>query len=160
MKVENWINTKDCNCPPGKYEGSWIKRYGKEELGDKSKRVECSRVGCYAAATDGAHVRKEGEDKTYIIPLCNPCNKIRGEYIDVDDNTIFMSLIDCRCGESLINKELSSGYRPSDRVGYEKIGSRMDPLQLILIIILCILFSPFLLCFGALYLLGSLEKKE
>lgn len=39
------------------------------------KADSCHRLGCYAKATDGAHVQLvNGGDEWYIVPLCHSCN--------------------------------------------------------------------------------------
>ena len=70
MKVKNLNGTSanKCNC------GSWLEHW--EKFSEK-KRGTCSKVGCAAKATVGAHVQKDGstDEAWYIVPLCDGCNK-------------------------------------------------------------------------------------
>jgi len=52
--------------------GNWI-RFWEQATGLTA--TSCHRIGCYAAATDGAHVKlADGSNKWYIVPLCHKCN--------------------------------------------------------------------------------------
>ena len=52
----------------------------------------CAVEGCGKRATDGAHVLKAGEDKSwYIIPLCREHNGKHGGILEIIDRVQFVS---------------------------------------------------------------------
>ena len=110
IEIENWYDTSGCNCKPGKLDNCWRKRWSKKFHEDKNYMPQCSEENCSKDGTDGAHVRKKGGWKTYIIPLCNYHNKQYNEYLVVTDDTQFLALKGCEHGRSYMSG-LRSGSR-------------------------------------------------
>lgn len=72
-----WKNKKgtggrSCNC--GSWKNHWINNT------DKSWPSTCSIAGCNNSATLGAHVINSNISGEKIIPSCDSCNKLDGEF--------------------------------------------------------------------------------
>lgn len=61
------------NLKEGSRPGNWIK-YWEDATGQKAGL--CHKVGCFAKATDGAHVQLSNsiDHRWWIVPLCHQCN--------------------------------------------------------------------------------------
>ena len=71
------------NLKEGSRPGDWL-QYWEKQTGMKAGT--CHKTGCYATATDGAHVQLIDSDNGnwYIVPLCHKCNCQFGESFYVD----------------------------------------------------------------------------
>jgi hypothetical protein len=71
-EVENILHTGN-DDPPPPY-SAWLKYW-------EGKTYQhghlCSNFMCLKRATLGGHVKIEGDDTPYIIPLCDSCNKLK-----------------------------------------------------------------------------------
>jgi hypothetical protein len=110
MEIENWTDTQNCNCSPGKLENSWRKRYCKEIMGNKDFMPKCSVRFCTNDGNDGSHIRIKRGWKTSIIPLCHSHNLTYDKYLKVNKNVKCLNLKGCRCGRSTITN-IRSGSR-------------------------------------------------
>ncbi|KUO52321.1 MAG: hypothetical protein APF76_04615 [Desulfitibacter sp. BRH_c19] len=79
MKVtaSGWKNrggtgSRSCNC--GTWKQHWINCLG------KSWPNECSISGCTNKATLGAHIINSEVSGEKIVPACDSCNKLSGEF--------------------------------------------------------------------------------
>ena len=71
-RVENIPHTGD-DDPPPPY-AAWLKYWeGKTYQYDRY----CSNFFCLKKATLGGHIKVDGDDIPYIIPLCDSCNKLK-----------------------------------------------------------------------------------
>lgn len=77
ITAKNWKNKKgtsgrSCNC--GSWKQHWINNSG------KSWPSTCSIDGCNNSATLGAHVINSNVSGEKIVPACDSCNKLDGEF--------------------------------------------------------------------------------
>ena len=57
---------------------SWLKYW---EVSVRHRAGRCNNIGCFEAATDGAHVQLEGGDESWwIVPMCHKCNCQFGQH--------------------------------------------------------------------------------
>ncbi len=63
---------RSCNC--GSWKQHWINSSG------KSWPKECSILGCSNNATLGAHIINSSVSGEKIVPACDSCNKLTGEF--------------------------------------------------------------------------------
>jgi len=81
MKIRNLNNTSDnpkCPC------GAWIKHW---EQYTGLNPISCSEINCIDDATDGAHVQKISDDRSwYIVPLCKKHNQMRGQELEIGNH--------------------------------------------------------------------------
>lgn len=71
------------NLEEGSRKGNWLEHW---ENQTNQKAGICHKIGCYALATDGAHVKlvDSHNDNWYIVPLCHKCNCQFGESFSVE----------------------------------------------------------------------------
>lgn len=77
ITAKNWKNKKgtsgrSCNC--GSWKQHWINNSG------KSWPSKCSIDGCNNSATLGAHIINSSVSGEKIVPACDSCNKLEGEF--------------------------------------------------------------------------------
>lgn len=60
---------------------------------EKSLTFQCSRFKCKNAAKVGAHIQKSriSDCRWYIVPLCNKCNKLCGEFPVCKNEAVLVS---------------------------------------------------------------------
>ncbi len=74
--------TRSCAC--GSWKNHWIKFSG------KTWPAKCSVSGCSNEPTLGAHVYNSNVNGEKIVPMCDSCNKLSGEF-SLRDGTILVS---------------------------------------------------------------------
>lgn len=77
VTTNGWKNKKgtagrSCGC--GSWKSHWINNSG------KSWPSTCSIAGCNLTPSLGAHVINSKVSGEYIIPACDSCNKLVGEF--------------------------------------------------------------------------------
>lgn len=77
VTCDGWKNKKgtgvrSCNC--GSWKQHWINSSG------KTWPSECSVKGCTNKATLGAHIINSNVSGEKIVPACDSCNKLTGEF--------------------------------------------------------------------------------
>lgn len=77
ITANNWKNKKgtsdrSCNC--GTWKQHWINNSG------KSWPSLCSIENCSNSATLGAHIINSNVDGEKIVPACDSCNKLTGDF--------------------------------------------------------------------------------
>ena len=71
-KNKSGTGNRSCNC--GTWKHHWINGSGKPWPN------ECSVLGCTNNATLGAHVINSSVSGEKIVPACDSCNKLSGEF--------------------------------------------------------------------------------
>lgn len=71
---KNKAGTKDRTCGCGSWKQHWINVSGKKWP------EECSISGCGQNATLGAHIYNSNVVGERIVPACDACNKMTGEF--------------------------------------------------------------------------------
>ena len=79
-KNKGGTSSRSCNC--GTWRQHWINCSGKP-WPDK-----CSISGCTNKATLGAHIINSGVSGEKIVPACDSCNKLSGEFTLKDGVTL------------------------------------------------------------------------
>lgn len=81
VKVTNIDNTSalSCGC------GSWMNHW---ERGTGKTANMCFEVGCSRTDLVGAHIRREGDQGWYIIPLCKGHNAATASFMVVDGHFV------------------------------------------------------------------------
>ena len=72
-----WKNKKGTggrSCKCGSWKNHWINNTG------KSWQSTCSIAGCNNPATLGAHIINSSVSGEKIVPACDSCNKLDGEF--------------------------------------------------------------------------------
>ncbi len=85
MVTSGWKNkggTGNRSCKCGSWKQHWINYTG------KSWPKECSVKGCTSDATLGAHIYNPNVSGEKIVPACDPCNKLTGEFTLKDGVTL------------------------------------------------------------------------
>lgn len=77
VTANGWKNKKgtgsrSCNC--GSWKNHWINNT------NKSWPNTCSIAGCNNIATLGAHIINSSVSGERIVPACDSCNKLHGEF--------------------------------------------------------------------------------
>jgi hypothetical protein len=71
-KNKNGTGNRSCSC--GSWKQHWINASG------KPWPKECSIQGCTNNATLGAHIINSSVSGERIVPACDSCNKLSGEF--------------------------------------------------------------------------------
>lgn len=71
---KNKVGTQYRECKCGSWRQHWIK------FSNKEWPEKCSVLGCNNVPTLGAHVYNAEVSGERIIPVCEKCNKITGEF--------------------------------------------------------------------------------
>lgn len=84
IEVKNLKGTsgKSCNC------GSWLTHW---ENFSGEEALFCSALDCMNLAEVGAHIKLQGSNDTFIVPLCQEHNSIQDEYFEILDDVILVS---------------------------------------------------------------------
>ena len=93
VKNLNGTTTNNCKCD------SWIDHW-KSFSGQTVK--QCVVKGCTNNPEVGGHVKKDSKTDSawYIIPICDECNKKRGQDLDVHDKVNLVSAnVASTCGK-------------------------------------------------------------
>lgn len=83
LPTKGWKNkkgTSDRVCCCGSWKQHWI------NITQKQWPEECSVKGCTCKPTLGAHVINSSVKGERIVPMCDSCNQIEGEF-ELKDNT-------------------------------------------------------------------------
>lgn len=79
MKVKNLQGTtnRKCNC-----KGGWL---GHWREFTNCNRTTCCAIGCSNKCEVGAHVKRELNNESFIVPFCHTHNRKWGEWIEIED---------------------------------------------------------------------------
>ena len=85
MKVKNISGTSDKTCKCESWLSHWERFSGRNSF-------LCTVLGCFSAATLGAHVQKSGslDQKHYIVPFCSSHNSSTS-VIELERDTMLVS---------------------------------------------------------------------
>lgn len=86
MKVKNLNGATQSICSSGSWFAHWEKLSGQNAF-------MCVTNGCIRRPSVGGHVQKDSmTDKSwYVVPLCDDCNKKRGQDLDIWDLATLVS---------------------------------------------------------------------
>lgn len=96
MTVKNLNGTSDNTC---KCKGGWLAHWYNFKSQGKHDGP-CAGKGCFQPVQYGGHVQKDSStDKSwYIIPICDPCNKKKGDYDIKDGIELVSANVSKTCG--------------------------------------------------------------
>jgi hypothetical protein len=97
MTVKNLNGTSDNTC---ECNGGWLAHWENFNE-DKKKATYCVGKNCFHPATYGGHVQKDDPNDRhwYIIPICEECNKKRGDYVIKDGIELVPANVSETCGK-------------------------------------------------------------
>lgn len=76
--VFNVTGTKDRDCKCGSWIDHWLK-YNEEKI--LKVPPYCYRKNCKNKELIGAHIRENGSQKEFIVPLCKTCNQELNSFV-------------------------------------------------------------------------------
>jgi hypothetical protein len=96
MKLKNVPNTsgKTCAC------GTWLDHWKK--FSKQTPPTYCPADGCLEKAEVGAHVQKDGDNSTYIVPLCKKHNADTGTFVVPDYTALVSANVSQTCGKARV----------------------------------------------------------
>ncbi|MDR3670525.1 MAG: hypothetical protein P4L36_06765 [Holophaga sp.] len=99
MRVRNVMEREPegCRC------GTWLQHW---DTFSRQRANFCMVVDCNSKPEVGGQVRKEGQDRVYIVPLCRACAAKAGQLLEVVNN---VNLVPADLEETCARKA-ASGY--------------------------------------------------
>ncbi len=91
---KNKVGTGNRSCICGSWKNHWIKFSG------KAWPSKCSIANCSNSPTIGAHVYHSNVSGEKIVPMCDSCNKLSGEFTLRNGTTLVPANQSETCGKS------------------------------------------------------------